>query len=191
MWASQVWSSRPRQACPEGTEQRAALITQGSCCHIVIVRHPVPRCHAVLSPPAASAMTTQTMVPLAQQMQRECPVKHGKLNQSHCLCDSLFGSSCLLSAVLSVKRVFTKEASGGMKDRICNCGVSPVSRVALGAIHLVQQVHEMRPTLRDSYMRWSGIWEAVSSKIVNLWTRDWKTWSRGNFFLPVIQQTAS
>ncbi len=51
MWASQVWSSGPRQSCPEGTEHIAALITQSSCCHIVTVKHPVPRCHAVLSPP--------------------------------------------------------------------------------------------------------------------------------------------
>lgn len=101
MWASQVWSPHPRQTCPEGTEQRVALITQGSRCHIVTVKHPVPRCHVVLSPPTAAAMTTQTMALLAQQMQRECPLKYGKLNQSHCLSDSLFASSCLLSAVLS------------------------------------------------------------------------------------------
>lgn len=39
----------PRQTHPEGTEQRA-LITQGSRCHVVTVKPPVPRCHAVPSP---------------------------------------------------------------------------------------------------------------------------------------------
>ena len=51
MWVSQVWSPHPRQTCPRGTEQRTALITQGSCCHIVTMSHLVPRYQAVLSTP--------------------------------------------------------------------------------------------------------------------------------------------
>lgn len=69
------------------------------------MRYPVPRYHAVLSPHAAVALTTQTMDLLAQQMQHKCPLKYGKLNQSHYLSDSLFAPSCLLSAVLSSSHV--------------------------------------------------------------------------------------
>lgn len=50
------------------------------------VKHPVPCCHVVLSPPTAAVMTTQAL--LAQQMQHECPLKYGELNQSHCLSGS-------------------------------------------------------------------------------------------------------
>lgn len=186
MWVNQVWSPHPSQTCPDGTEQKAALITQGSCCHIVTAKHPVPRCRAVLSPPTVSAMTTQTMALLAQQMQHECPLKYGKLNQSHCLSDSPFASSCLLSHALFSSRV--KECSwnkpvAARKDRICNCGM------ALGPFRYIREwkSHQILLTLKGLG---SVVQEAVSLKIVKLRIQDRKC-DNENFFLLVIQQRAS
>lgn len=64
--------------------------------------------------------------------------------------------------------------------------LSPVSHVR----HLMLQVHEMRPTLRDFYTLWSGVWEEVSPIIAKLWIQDWKCDPCGNFF-PLVNAANS
>lgn len=126
MWVSQVWSLH--HTCPEGTEQRAALITQGSCCHIVTVRHPMPRYCALQSPPVVVAMTTQTMDLLAQQMQHKWPLKYRKLNLSHCLSDSLFASVCsLLSPCRTHMKTFFVHTGFGHTVPLIRCLITYTS----------------------------------------------------------------
>lgn len=169
MWVSQVWSPHAKQTCPEGTEQRAALITQGSCCHIVTAKHPVPRCCAVLSPPAVAAMTTQTMALLAQQMQHECPLKYGKLNQSHCLSDSLFASSCLLSPALFSSRV--KQYSWNKPVAAWKAEYVTMERHWDHSSIWENENHTMSSWLKGLG---SDVWKAISLKIAKLRIHDRK-----------------